>query len=81
MTDKTKDGGPAIPRAPFEYTDHRGMNWEVREQRGMTLRDYFAGQALAGLLANARYDLPMASDVSSAFEYADAMLSQREEDQ
>lgn len=36
MTDTTKDGGPAFPRP--------GSNNNER-QKGMTLRDWFAGQA------------------------------------
>ena len=40
---KIDDGGPAFPLAVTEETiDHLGMS----------LRDYFAGQALAGLCAN-----------------------------
>ena len=38
-----KDGGPAFPRAPFTYTDNsNGLGWAVREQSGMTLRQYAA---------------------------------------
>ena len=39
-----KTGGPAYPRAAERY-----MN---TAQEGMTLRDYFAGQALAGDMVN-----------------------------
>lgn len=39
--DKPKDGGPAFPS-----TDAKGFTSD-----GMSLRDYFAGQALAGLIA------------------------------
>ncbi len=51
---------------------------------GMTLRDYFAGQALAGLMANA--NMPFAADYAeceprqiadAAYEIADAMLAER----
>jgi hypothetical protein len=36
-------GGPAFPRAPFEYIDNgNGLEWDVREQSGMTLRQYAA---------------------------------------
>lgn len=54
---------------------------EIR-YRGMLMRDWFAGQALAGLLAYPRAE----SDVTDkfvehltkrAYEYADAMLAQR----
>ena len=46
--------------------------------RGMTLRDYFAGQALAGLVANTESRLQ--DDVEAAWEVADAMLAARERD-
>lgn len=44
---------------------------------GMTLRDYFAGQALAGLLAHASGEAPESSP-SMAYKLADAMLAERE---
>lgn len=48
--------------------------------QGMTLRDWFAGQALAAFLssdADEEWNPENASIV--AYEYADAMLKQREE--
>jgi hypothetical protein len=45
---------------------------------GMTLRDYFAGQALVGLLS--RNDVPLAHIVpDNAYMIADAMLEARGE--
>ncbi len=77
---KKPDGGAAYPLPSDASADGR---------RGMTLRDYFAGQALQGFLAG-----PMATalekvasrrgiDVDelaskAAYEYADAMLKERE---
>jgi hypothetical protein len=59
-------GGPAFPRA-------QGGDY------GMTLRDYFAGQALAGITANKQYDsLSFALATGDAYRYADAMLAERE---
>ena len=44
---------------------------------GMTLRDYFAGQALAGMLA-APPEIAAPCDYASvAYDYADAMLTTR----
>jgi hypothetical protein len=58
------DGGSAFP-------SHGSMG-EV-EHRGMSLRDWFAGQALVGLLANVE-DGPI---VKQAYIFADAMLAER----
>jgi hypothetical protein len=45
---------------------------------GMTLRDYFAGQALAGLTGNTGRNLWASEDhAKTAFKYADAMLKAR----
>ena len=42
-TPQPETGGPAFPRAPFEYIDNgNGLEWDVREQSGMTLRQYAA---------------------------------------
>jgi hypothetical protein len=41
---------------------------------GMSLRDYFAGQALCGPLSNIR---PAAAAAAIAYEIADAMLAAR----
>lgn len=75
------DGGPAFP-AP-EYL----INKEVDQKtilrldmtRGMTLRDWFAGMALQGIVS----DSPTTGEwgeermASYAFQLADAMLNQR----
>ena len=67
MTNTQKDGGPA-----FAHGDptHGGDS-------GMTLRDYFAGQALQGLLARSSGDAPSYCP-KRAWELADAMLAARE---
>ena len=66
--DQPKDGGPAFP-----CTDAKGFVSE-----GMSLRDYFAGQALAGLLAQYGYGALKQSLITDCYEYADAMLAERE---
>ena len=44
---------------------------------GMSLRDYFAGQALAGLLADPQWtDVPHMSQLS--YMFADAMIEARD---
>ena len=58
-------------------------NIEPPEQptaRGMTLRDWFAGQALAGYMAQTVVTGEDASTVAGwCYEQADAMLAAREE--
>lgn len=51
------------------------------DYEGMSLRDYFAGKAMEGLLANPRETemQDVCGIVKSAYETADAMLAQREE--
>lgn len=47
---------------------------------GMTLRDYFAGQALAGIMSNVKEDFgdnPHETIAKICYAYADALLEQR----
>jgi hypothetical protein len=86
---KRNDGGPAYPTAP-EY-DHDGYCWGLREygQPGMSLRDWFAGQAVSAILTNNPIlDILTTNDKDEstrygaaryAYEVADAMLRAREE--
>lgn len=74
MADEKKidHGGFAFPtseiRAPNGMVISPGSD-------GMSLRDWFAGQALAGLLAN-KYDVPD-SAAFQAYRFADALLAAR----
>lgn len=81
MADKP-DGGPAFP----ESIDHEGRVWHCP---GMTLRDYFAGQALVGLIQHTKEIGCLARQggektdeylAGSAYEIADAMIAEREKD-
>ena len=80
-----QDGGPAFPqnetRCGNTVQDEHG-------QGGMSLRDWFAGQALAGLCANSRiaekWDNPKPvpgefanATALAAYQLADAMLAAR----
>ena len=72
------DGGPAFPRP-----DERGPYGEgIREGcDGMTLRDWFAGQALAGVMAycgSHGIGWGCGDIASRAYEASDAMLAARE---
>ena len=68
------DGGPAFPVHP-DQTAHRGTP-------GMSLRDWFAGMALQGLLAQQPHDdaLKEGGLALMAFQCADAMLKERSHD-
>jgi len=59
---------PAFPMAVPE-------NWDSI-QDGMTLRDYFAGQALVALLSRSDF-LRSKIIAENAYAYADAMLQER----
>lgn len=69
------DGGPAFPREDYQADDAPG-------QRGMSLRDYFAGQALLVLVDNPPKNTEIKEwireRVTYAFIYADAMIAARE---
>lgn len=62
-----RDGGPAFP-AKLDY---------VQFSTGMTLRDWFAGMALQGIVRTSRAERPH-HDSELAYKHADAMLSARE---
>lgn len=79
---KKNNGGPAFPSPGYS---------DDGERRGMSLRDWFAGQAMAGICGGtneaafaikhvaAKHGLN-ATDIiaKSAYEHADAMLAERE---
>ncbi len=78
----SKDGGPAFPAQPImHYPDGTSM---VTNQGGMSLRDYFAGQAL-DIAAEAEANSPTGPNgvqsyegaARRAYRYADAMLKAR----
>jgi hypothetical protein len=58
---------------PFSYADGNA--------RGMTLRDYFAGQALIGLIASPRRGTSnMGMCAKDAYGLADAMIEEGEKE-
>ncbi len=75
-----ENGGPAFPVA-FQHEHSDGLT-HTQEWAGMTLRDYFAGQAIIGIMS----DPGMRPDTVSEFNHmamrmyqvADAMLKARE---
>ena len=69
MSDDIKDGGPAFPLATTS---------ETIDYHGMSLRDWFAGQALAGLCAHTETGGHTPKrQAELAYECADAMLARR----
>ena len=73
MTDETKnDGGPAFP------SEGEGHGNPQYHSPGMTLRDYFAGQALAGFMSAKPMMFDPEQDAKYFYDLADAMLKARE---
>lgn len=73
------DGGPAFPRLEHlsAYLDEYGrVNYDASTSGGMSLRDWFAGQALAGLLACPTGPTDV---VTTAYRLAESMLRAREQ--
>jgi hypothetical protein len=78
--DKIKDGGPAFPSVVEQVLDATGADFTGVIDRGMTLRDWFAGQVIAGQAAFEGVG-PKADHehfAKMAYAMADAMLSARE---
>lgn len=83
---KIDDGGPAFSGGLFE-PQHGGSNDREPWNHGMSLRDWFAGQALAGITAglcsdtshgNRAYDrVGFSHAAQDAYKLADAMIAAR----
>ena len=69
------DDWPAFPLVTHEMPNGAGIEWG---SSGMSLRDYFAGQALAGLAARGCWNGEDAAE--KAYEMADAMLATRKKE-
>ncbi len=69
-----KDGGPAFPRT---HSEAEGPVGSMDAQKGMTLRDWFAGQAISGLTANARFSNTARDVERLSYEIADAMIEEK----
>jgi len=66
MKKKQNDGGPAFPRPMYSS----GSNC-------ISLRDYFAAQALNGILSNSDFNLEPDDTANCAGKHADAMMKER----
>lgn len=72
---RSSDGGSAFPREDYQTDRARG-------QSGMSLRQWYAGHALAGYLAASAHpnqnSIPTPEEAAEqAYKYADAMLAAR----
>lgn len=69
---KPDDGGPAIP-VPVQDGNVTG-----RDHEGLTIRDWFAGQALPEVMTDSAIQLvtPVLA-AGMAYQYADAMIAER----
>lgn len=84
MAEKRDDGGAAFPRTGEVV----GRENETRDVPGMSLRDWFAGQALTGVVSTAsglgtlspqdRREV-MQKAAGLIFEFVDAMLEARKQ--
>lgn len=96
MSKQIDDGGPAFPGSHNVKYEHSVQDAgdkvvvaldgaEVRcTDSGLSIRDWFAGQAMAGLLANSSLEWPEGKDAvviaaKQAYWAADAMIEARKE--
>jgi hypothetical protein len=69
------DGGTAFPSSQYGFVAPDGHT------TGMSLRDWFAGMALQGLMAKTNVQYATAAiDARAAYETADAMIEARKKD-
>jgi hypothetical protein len=82
MNTPINDGGPAFPAPMFtRQADGQPMCPQEFGLGGMSLRDYFAGQALTSFLVSPIYRGASTKDVvERAYWFADAMLDERMEE-
>jgi hypothetical protein len=72
------DGGPAFPRPTSRDEHSNDRPYQVPEQDGMSLRDYFAAAALAHPYTQSRDAVDRSNEAAKlAYYLADAMLAER----
>jgi hypothetical protein len=81
---KIDDGGPAFPQAPNRVVVNADGTLRPFGYDGLSLRDWFAGQALAGMIERETIAerLVLDTDLTKhcafwAYHFADAMLAAR----
>lgn len=77
--DWDKQGGSAFPAEQHETQDG---SWNTTFEPGMSLRDWFAGQALSGMCQGCGWQGGDFEKMAShAYEAADQMLARRDQDE
>ena len=72
-TNLIDDGGPAYPTAQNATLVDGKMTFDTVP--GMTLRDYFAGQAITGRVVETQYSVDVLAEW--AYQLADALIKER----
>ena len=82
MSDQLKDGGPAFPWQEWINSSDPFVKNPI-EHKGMTLRDWLAGQAVSGAVSYANFHETDEAQTAAEYAYrvADAMLKIRKEAQ
>lgn len=71
------DGGPAFPQ--HGWSSDPSVVERMKSQAGMTLWDFYAAEALNGLLVNSPWPLAHCDAATeAAADVADAMIAERE---
>jgi hypothetical protein len=71
MKEEINDGCPAFP---FSFKNEVG---QTVLQQGMSLRDWYAGMALQGLICCSQTTGSYVEFAEESFKYADAMIAER----
>jgi len=71
------DGGPAFPENATRTDSNGSTDGIAQDKPGMTLRDYFAGQAISGIVSFENQQQCYTA-VRAAYNIADLMLFERE---
>lgn len=74
-----RDGGPAFPcevQVPIDQ-EIVCLPGDIVKLQGMSLRDWFAGKALVGLLASPDNPISSTAMAQACYKLADAMLHER----
>lgn len=74
MSNEQIDGGQAFPSS--HHPEH-GYGAVASLVEGMSLRDYFAGQALMGILAFPRREISTLAVCQQSYQIADALIAER----